>query len=203
MSKLTISKNGIEIGYITWYEPTKEQDRTILKINFLNVNTPFQGQGYGNFLIICMMAQLGIRGPLEITLDDCSALAGTENCLYYKIGFRITDNGEEMSAYIKSASVKNNEGTPFPKFNSIEDFTQQIKNKISETGLSFNFKKYKFNEGVYDIIEDKDINMYRRLSVLNIIANRRECRNSFGKGKHKHLFHLFRLNSIIKYLLKI
>ena len=200
MSKLTISKNGTEIGYITWYEPTKEQDRTILKINFLNVNTPFQGQGYGNFLIICMMAQLGIRGPLEITLDDCSALAGTENCLYYKIGFRITDGGGEMSAYIKSASVKNNEGAEgtFPKFNSIEDFTQQIKNKISETGLSFNFKKYKFNEGVYDIIEDKDINMYRRLSVLNIIANRRECRNSFGKGKH-----LFRLNSIIKYLLKI
>jgi len=212
MSELTILKNGNLIGSITWNEPEKEDDRTTLKLKFLDVRPEFQSKGYGNFLIICMLSTLGIRGPLEITLDDCSDLARTKNCLYYKIGFRMTnpDDEEPMSAYIKCNTTSpsfvypDNLPETVPVFNSLEEFTQQIKNKIDETDLTFKLKKFKWNGNGYDTISDDDITprMYQRLSILNIINyNERSCKSSFGKRDFKRK--LKNLKNDIKYLKKL
>ena len=207
MSELTILQNGNTVGSISWNEPEKEADRTTLKLKFLDVKPEFQSKGYGNFLIICMLATLSINPPLEITLDDCSDLARTKNCLYYKIGFRMTnpDDEEPMSAYIKCSTTSpsyvypDNLPETVPVFNSLEEFTRQIKNKIHETNLTFKLKKFKWNGQGYDIISNDDITprMYQRLSILKIMDyNERSCKSSFGKRK----INFKNLKNDIKYL---
>jgi hypothetical protein len=98
---------GKQIGTIEFYY----DDEDVKNINLSNimVQEAYRGKKYAIFMIFCMLHYLVYKKKSveSISLDDSSDQTGTQNTIYYKLGFRIIDRS--MPSDMKIYFTKNKE----------------------------------------------------------------------------------------------
>lgn len=101
---IQIFQNDIEIGHITFtiaqhsigskrptttkYRPVEEIETNVCSISFIEVETDFQGRGFGYYLMLlaCLYTKQNFPDVTKVKLDDCSDKSGdVVGNLYFKL----------------------------------------------------------------------------------------------------------------------
>jgi hypothetical protein len=99
---------GKQIGNLEFYYD--DEDVKNINLNNIMVQEAYRGKKYATFMIFSMLHYLVYKKKSveSISLDDSSEETGTQNSIYYKLGFRIMDRSvlSDMKIYFTKNKEK-------------------------------------------------------------------------------------------------
>ena len=189
------NKNANEIGSISY----NLEGGNVIHLSGLYVLPEFQNNHFGTLLIILMFVDLmrNIPNTTEVYLEDCSDYTLTSKSIYFKFGFRITEEKsvDEMRMFIgdtaRNTSYKhrynNSTISEIPRHSSLKEYLRDIvtKNKIRVVGwdASYVVEKYKNGTRKYRV---EQFDMRRFFKAQDLLPDQSRAKQRGGKINTKH-----------------
>jgi len=168
--------NNNKIGFINFIYNNKTNK---IYISYLNVSNEYKHKGYGTLLILFSINYIieNIYNSYfikEIKLHDCSDYTGTENSIYYKLGFRNYDSNNEDELLIKFFKRNND-----INFNTIYNLYEYIYKNNYDKLSTINYDLISFKINIFNnnkIFKIKNINFNLHKKIIKNLKITRRCR---------------------------
>lgn len=188
VNTLIFRHDNANAGTIKWNDPEVDEEDALqtVTIIWVDIEEEHRGRGFGTLIIAAMFALLPRLTKIKIQLDDCSDNCLQKKNLYYKMGFRITDDSrlEQMNVFINcgplpgttkhkysrsansASKSKSSSSSSTPKFSDVPDFISKIP-KIK----TMDFSKCSFILNKNELSSDMTKQILTKLNTTRVVRN--------------------------------